>query len=65
MGTMGLSVLPPRYGDTFYTGRGRGRGRREPIGKRPFDRNSIQGIGRGSSQDLEGEMEEDFIPKAL
>ena len=51
MGTKRLLSLPPRYGDPFYRvrGRGRGRGRREWMGERPFERESIQGFGRGSS----------------
>ena len=52
MGSERLSVLPPRYGDPFYRGRGRdrgrGRGRREWMSKRPFEREAIQGFGRGS-----------------
>ena len=42
---------PPRYGDPFYRGRGRGRGRgrREWLSKRPFERESNGGFGRGFS----------------
>ena len=36
MGTQTLPALPPRYGDPFY--RGRGRGRRECLSERPFER---------------------------
>ena len=32
---------PPRYGDPFYRGRGRGTGRREWMSKRPFEREAI------------------------
>ena len=49
MGTERLLILPPRYGDPFYRGRGRGRGRREWMGERPFERETNQGFGRGSS----------------
>ena len=47
MGTERLPILPPRYGDPFY--RGRGRGRREWLGERLFERETNQGFGRGSS----------------
>ena len=47
MGTKGLSPLPPRYGDPFY--RGRGRGRREWMNERPFERETSRGFGRGLS----------------
>ena len=42
MGTGGLLVLLPKYGDPFYRGRdiGRGRGRRELMGERPPERNA-------------------------
>ena len=53
MGTERLLVLPPRYGDPFYRGRGRGRGRdrgrREWMGERPFEREATLGFGKGSS----------------
>ena len=41
-------LYPPRYGDPFY--RGRGRGRREMMNERPHERDSTQGFGRGSNQ---------------
>ena len=45
-GTKRLLALPPRYGDPFY--RGRGRGRREWLSERPVER-SNGGFGRGFS----------------
>ena len=41
-------LYPPRYGDPFY--RGRGRGRREMMNERPHERDSTQGFGRGSTR---------------
>ena len=38
-------LYPPRYGDPFY--RGRGRGRRDWLNERPFDRDQNRGAGRG------------------
>ena len=59
-------IIGPRYGDPFYRGRGRGRGRREMISERPPERDLTQGFGRGLTWGfLEGEMVEDYIPKAL
>ena len=54
MGTERLSVLPPRYGDPFYRGRGRDRGREgveeeENGWLRDPGREATQGFGRGSS----------------
>ena len=40
-------LYPPRYGDPFY--RGRGRGRREWLSERPLERESNGGFGRGFS----------------
>ena len=44
-------LYPPRYGDPFYSrrgrGRGRGRGRREWLNERPFERKTNGGFGRG------------------
>ena len=42
-------LYPPRYGDPFYRGGGRGRGRREMMSERPHERDSTQGFGRGST----------------
>ena len=47
MGTKRLLALPPRYGDPFY--RGRGRGRREWLSERLFESISNGGFGRGFS----------------
>ena len=53
-GKWDYQFYPHRYGGPFYRGRergrGRGRGRRELMGKRPPERDSTQGFGRGSSQ---------------
>ena len=46
-------LYPPRYGDSFYRGRGRGRGRdrgrRDWLSERPLERESNGGFGRGFS----------------
>ena len=42
-------LYPPRYGDSFYRGRGRGRGSREMMSERPHERDSTLGLGRGST----------------
>ena len=60
-------LYPPRYDDPFYRGRGRGRGRgrKEMMSERPPERDSTQGLEEVQLRDLlEGEMVEDFIPKA-
>ena len=65
VGTKGLSALPPRYGDPFYTGRGRcrggGRGRREWLNERPYQERDKQRVWK---MVLPVEMEEDFILQA-
>ena len=40
-------LCPPRYGDPFYRGRGRGggRGRRDWLSERPFERETNGGFG--------------------
>ena len=48
-GQTDYQLYPPRYGDSFYRGRGRGRGRRDWLSKRPFERESNGGFGRGFS----------------
>ena len=50
MGTERLPALPPQYGDPFYRGRerGRGKGRQEWLNERPVER-SDGGLGRGFS----------------
>ena len=40
-------LYPPRYGDPFYRGRGRGRRRRDWLSERPFQRETNGGSGRG------------------
>ena len=53
VGTEGLLVIPPRYGDLYYRSRGRGRGsgrgRRGAIyrDERPHKRDPTRGFGRG------------------
>ena len=59
MGTKRLPALPPRYGDPFY--RGRGRGRREWLSERPFERESMEDLEEVSPMGTEEEMEENHI----
>ena len=50
-------LYPPCYGDPFYTGRGRGRGRPEWLQGRQMDRpNGV--FGRGYSQDIRTEIQQ-------
>ena len=48
-GQRDYGLYPPRYGDPFYRGRvrARGRGRRDWLSKRPFERETNGGSGRG------------------
>ena len=40
-GQRDYQFYPPRYGDPFYRGRGRGGGRREWMSERPFEREAV------------------------
>ena len=60
-GQRDYQLYPPRYGDPFYRGRGRdrGRGRQEWFNERPIER-SNGGLGRGFScengREIRGEI---------
>ena len=69
MGTERLLVLPPRYGDPFYRGRGRAK---EEVGEEEngwvrdcLEEKQFKGLGEVLPMELQGEMEEDSIPKPL
>ena len=61
MGTERLSVLPPRYGDPFYKGREKENGWvRDHLKEK-----QSEGLEEVFPMELEGEMEEDSIPRTL
>ena len=63
-GQRDYQLYPPRYGDHFY--RGRGRGRKEMMSEDLRRETQPAGLGEAQLEDLlEGEMVEYFIPKAL
>ena len=59
MGTERLLTLLPWYGDPFYRGRGRGRGKQDWISERPTERIN-RGMGRGITSRNDREVREEI-----
>ena len=62
-GQRDYQLYPPWYGDPFYRGRSRGRGRQGWLNERPIER-SNGGLGRGfshgSGREIRGEISQEI-----